>query len=546
MHGEDQTPKGPSNNPLIRNIGVCSLFLLAFLIRLYHIDKPPLDYNPIRQYQCAHIARGYYYMTVQSIPDHKRHVAILNMERMGFLLEPRIMETLAVIGYRIAGGEYLLIPRLLSVLFWLTGGIFLYLIAKRLTSPLSAYLSTTFYLFIPFGILASRTFQPDPMMIMFMLCGMFLVVMYYEKNSISLLALSAIVSSLALLLKPYSIFMILATYISIGIYKNGIKKTFLKKETFFFLILCLLLPSTYYIGGLVLNAGFLKEHTQASFLPHLLFRSYFWRDWLIMIGQVVGIIPFILGLVGLFMTKRDAAGYLFMTLWLFYLIYGLVFTFHIHTHNYYHLLLIPVAALSIGYLGSSIIESGIRFISPLRKGLLLTVLMIILTLAGLNIKEMNLKGEKEILKSAGLLVGVTPEFYKFLIDDFKEEIKTAREIGKIVNHSTETVFLTSDFGRSLTYHGEFSGLPWPISTSLQEREERGLKIPAREELFNPNYLTIRTHGRYIKYKPEYFIVTDLDEFERQPELRDFLFRNFPLIAEGDYLIFDLKRMATSQ
>jgi hypothetical protein len=39
----------------------------------------------------------------------------------------------------------------------------------------------------------------------------------------------------------------------------------------------------------------------------------------------------------------------------------------------------------------------------------------------------------------------------------------------------------------------------------------------------------------------FFLVTDLDEFSRQPELRERLFSSYPISSEGDgYLIFDLK------
>jgi hypothetical protein len=39
----------------------------------------------------------------------------------------------------------------------------------------------------------------------------------------------------------------------------------------------------------------------------------------------------------------------------------------------------------------------------------------------------------------------------------------------------------------------------------------------------------------------YFLVTDFEEFNRQPQLKERLFTFYPVYAEGDgYLIFDLK------
>ena len=42
-------------------------------------------------------------------------------------------------------------------------------------------------------------------------------------------------------------------------------------------------------------------------------------------------------------------------------------------------------------------------------------------------------------------------------------------------------------------------------------------------------------------KMSYFLVTDFEEFNQQPELKERLFSSYPVSAEGDgYLIFDLK------
>ncbi|MEM3101731.1 MAG: hypothetical protein QXT99_10325, partial [Candidatus Nitrosotenuis sp.] len=51
------------------------IFLVSFLIRLYHINKPPLDFQPIRQYQVAHIVRGMYYEGLDSIPKWQKEIA---------------------------------------------------------------------------------------------------------------------------------------------------------------------------------------------------------------------------------------------------------------------------------------------------------------------------------------------------------------------------------------------------------------------------------------------------------------------------------------
>jgi hypothetical protein len=42
-------------------------------------------------------------------------------------------------------------------------------------------------------------------------------------------------------------------------------------------------------------------------------------------------------------------------------------------------------------------------------------------------------------------------------------------------------------------------------------------------------------------KRDFFLVTDFDELDRQPELRESLFTAYPVLAqENDFLIFDLQ------
>ncbi len=75
-----------------------------------------------------------------------------------------MLEALVALSYRL-WGENLAIPRIYSILFWLTGAAFLFDLACRLTHRDGAFVSLLFYLFLPFGIYASRSFQPDPLMV---------------------------------------------------------------------------------------------------------------------------------------------------------------------------------------------------------------------------------------------------------------------------------------------------------------------------------------------------------------------------------------------
>jgi len=422
------------------------LFITAFAVRLHHINKPPHDFAALRQYQAAHIARDYYFKSQDAIPEWRRNVAEVNSKRMGLLLEPRIMENLTVYGYRILGGEHLWIPRVLSSVFWLVGGIFIFLIARKISSLEAAFFSTVFYLFLPFSILASRSFQPDPLMIMMLVFSIFMIIRFYEEPSFLNLTSAAIIAAIAILVKPYSLFFIFGAYLSVGIFKHGIKKALFNIHMLVFAVLSFLPGCLYYIYGILTQVGFLNELAQGSFLPQLIVRPYFWKDWLILIGQVVGYLAFAGALTGLLMSKKGLSKALLSGLWIAYLIFGLIFTLHIHTHDYYHLPLIPVVALSLGPAGVLILNFVYKRWKIVFPAILILILSSGILITQIDIKEFFSKN-KNSLKVITNFIGVNNQFKQFITDDFKREVEKGREIGRIVGHSTNTVLLTPNFGR---------------------------------------------------------------------------------------------------
>jgi len=60
--------------------------------------------------------------------------------------------------------DYLPAPSLI-LLAWLLGGLALYALARRIASADGALVALLYYLFLDFGVIASRSFQPDPLMV---------------------------------------------------------------------------------------------------------------------------------------------------------------------------------------------------------------------------------------------------------------------------------------------------------------------------------------------------------------------------------------------
>ena len=79
--------------------------------------------------------------------------------------------------------------------------------------------------------------------------------------------------------------------------------------------------------------------------------------------------------------------------------------------------------------------------------------------------------------------------------------------------------MTTDYGYALAYYGWQNSSPWPTSQDIQN--------------FNDTF----TH---LAGNKAYFLVTDFDEYARQPELQKRLTQDYPILAQDrNFILFDL-------
>lgn len=491
-----------------------AIFLGSFAVRLPYIGS--IDFAPLRNHRSALVARAYYYEANDSVPEWER--AVYRAQRTWMdLLEPPVMEHLAVGAYRIAGGEYLWIPRLFSVLFWTAGGILMYLCAGRVLGLHEALFATSIYLLVPFGVVASRSFMPDPLMIMMFLVSLYALVRYFEAPSQLRLLVAAVSTGLAVFIKAFCFFPLLGAFVSLAWWKGGLKGGIVGSRTVMFLPLAALPGALYYGYGFFAGWG-VRSQLLSSVHPELLVNPTFWAGWLAQIHLVVTLSIFFLGLVGLLYLKRGFAKSLLLGLWGGYFVFGLTVTYHVSTHDYYHLMLIPIAALSAAPVLVNVVAWLEEVVDSRRAGMIMFLCCIGLGFAsgGIKILQYNLDRHGRWQQN---------------------ERRIAPEIGDLVGHSTKTVFLSISNGLPLAYYGRIGGAEWGHrNEAIETYIERGPRFSPQEALTEEN----------LGFEPEYFIVTELLEFKRQQALRDFLFENHPLIAHADdYLIFDLRTQSGS-
>jgi 4-amino-4-deoxy-L-arabinose transferase-like glycosyltransferase len=484
-----------------------ALFAAALGVRLYHINDPPLQFHATRQYRSLLIARSYYFDSQADVPQWKKQIASISRQRQG-MLEPPILAAVVSLAYRLTGGEHFWIPPLLSSIFWLIGGGFLYLIALRLAGPTAALFAAAFYLFLPFAIVASRSFQPDPLMIMLLLASVFAVLRYHESPSYMRLGVAAVTAASAFMVKPACLFTIVGAFVALAVSKQGVRRGLMSRDTLLFCAIMLLPTLTIYLYGLW-TARFLLGEAEKTLLPQLWFSRFFWRSWLANIGLTVGWGPFVGALFGVLLFGDGLPVALMIGLWVGYVVFGLVFNYNLATHDYYQLQLIPVVALSIGPV-AALLMNALRQRRPNLPwpigswGILLLPLCLAIAVAKARLDN----------------------------PDTAREVRSKEEIGEQVNHSSRNIFLSGDYGVPLEYHGLLSGFPWPLASDLEWERLAGVPGLDAGERFST---------WFAKRAPEYFIVEDFHELEQQPDLKRFLTSRFPVVAQTDaYLIFRLK------
>lgn len=492
-------------SPALRLLIIGLLFITAFGIRLYNINGMPKNLHPGRPYNSIIIARAYYFETSKSIPQWRREVARVNKNNRPFQ-EPRIIEHIAAFTYRIAGGEYLWIPRILFSIFWLTGGFALYLLAKKITSPHGAMLSIAFYLFLPYAVSASRSFHPHSLMIMILILSWLTIFQYYQQPSMARAVFAGTCSGLTLFTYPHSIFPILGAFSCLAIYKYGFYKAIANLKSLVFVAITLAPVAIWY--GLVARQ-FIRWYGGISFTPGLLMGSFFWKGWYNQLEYIIGFAALIGALLGAFLPRKGLGKALLTGLWLGYLVYVLIFNYQNATHTYYQIVLIPIVGLSLAPIGALI--GAYLDQTCTRWRCRLPVLVIILLALFINIHRVK---------------------QQLINRHFEREVKIAKEIGEAVRHSTKTILLTRFHKSPFQYHGELSGWYWPKSGDFRAQAMRGERILSAEERFK---------GLSAQHEPEYFIVTDFQEFLRQPDLQGFLTKNFTVLARTrDYLLYDLR------
>lgn len=477
-------------------------FLFSLLLRIDHLGNS--RHVAEVQYRSALLARSFYFNMTDSIPEWRRQANANSLQNF-LTREPSITEFLTAIGYKLLGGENLKIPALLTSIFWLVGGFFLYRIARDWVSSEGAIVAAAYYLFVPLGVILSISFQPDSLMIMMYVISLYAILQYHEKPAWNRLITAAILSGFAILAKPLVFFVVTTAFLGPAIHQFEGLRQFINKKLVVFFVICYL-PSALYYGYGIFFTGDLMRQVEWSYLPQLLLTREYWRDWMQTALEVVGLTPLLAAIIGIPLAQKGIFRAFLAGLWGGYILFCLVFTYHIRYAGYYHAHLIPIVALSFAPMASLLIRQIRRSTSGWYWSLFYAAAAALLLFV--NFRNIN----RMIWSSSNF-----------------ESREVAEQIGEIVGHSNRVVYIASAYGIPLEYYGELTGAYWPRNVSDHDTT-----------LGINRVLSVEDRLENLGFTPEYFVITAMYEYDtHHGDLKEYLTQKCRLVESSDqFIIYD--------
>ena len=487
-------------------IALLLLFLLAIAVRMIDLTDAPLDFHPTRQFRGALIARSLYFELSPS-QDAEYQDQMLALRNSVAKLEPPILEGIVAFIYFLRGSEQLWIARIVNSMFWMLGGWALFNLAKRATSTPAALIALAYYFFLPFSVSASRSFQPDPLMVSWMAITAFAAFRWSEKRNWKWAIITGVSAGFAILIKAVAAYFLGGMLIAAVLYQLGIKRALRDAQVWGIFALSMIPAATYYLLGLADRSAGYFQNWIVALLP-LAFEPGFYVRWLSFIGSTFGLSIILLAMISV-LFARGIYRWLLIGLWAGYLLYGITLPHQTLTHNYYHLPFLMILALSL----APVLQLLVDEIAKRKRIWQVAFALIVVGAIAFN-----------ALLSRNALVA----------EDHRVEATYWEEIGEALPDNGRIVGLIQHYGNLLNYYGNRNIALWPVLGELKLAELRGNDTSDFDEIF-----LNRTDGA------DYFLVTTFKQLEQQGPLSERLYTQYPIWDEGDgYIIFDLREPAS--
>ena len=328
----------------MKYLSLLLLFVLSLSLRLYKINNPVADWHSFRQADTASVTREFVKHGIDWL--HPKYHDLSNIQSgkdnpNGFrMVEFPILNGLTaqiIKSFNLHNHE-VLIGRLISVVFSSLTTVVLFLLASTLFGFSTGFISGLFFALNPFSIYYGRVILPEPALLFFLTLTLLLTL---KRQSL----LGAISFSMALLIKPYVLFLLPLILLTPALQKNK------KISSYLFLFLCLglsLLPLIFWRNWIQQFPEGIPASDWLFNKDHIRLKPAFFH-WLleVRIGTLIlglGLIPaVVMGVI----KKGENLLYL--------LLYAICLSFYLVIiaggnvqHDYYQVFLLPFISLAVG------------------------------------------------------------------------------------------------------------------------------------------------------------------------------------------------------
>ncbi len=315
--------------------------------------------------------------------------------------------------------------------------------------------------------------------------------------------LAGLFGGLAILIKLVAAFFIIGGGVGAILLGRRSLTEVLKQPQIYVMSALGILPGAAYIIYGVWVAGYLGQQFGGRFIPTYFLSPAYYVGWVNMLNIVIGGIPLMIALLGIFFFDKEGRRFI-LGLWAGYALFGIYFNYHIASHDYYSLPLIPIAALSIAPLADFFFKQ----LAKLTTTHWSRIAAYCLLFTGIFLSLWNTRTQ---LNSV----------------DYRPQVQMWTEISEKVD-GYSIAGLTQDYGSRMAYWGWRYITTWPTYGDLLYHDDM---LGAQHD-FEEQFAEIAA-------KKDLFVVTDFTDLNLQPFLKARL-ATYPIFAEGDgYVIYNL-------
>ena len=471
----------------------------AVALRLDGIADPSVEQ---RETQSALLVRQWALGDGAQLSE-SRHAVLDDLDRLVRPIEPPLLELVTWRVWNVLGEEPFWVPRILSAVLWSLGGLFLFRVARRLTTTAGAVVALAFYLVWPYGVLLSRMFMPDALLVCLLLAGTLALIRYAEQPSRWRFAAAGLLAGAATLAKPgVALLPLVGLAVALAVARGELHASVQRGTLPLFVLLAAAPALVYYVVGAHLSDFIWSGAGARRLTPDLLLERSFWSGWWDMVSflvrypqpqQYLALLPLLAGLCGLVLAKRGLPRATLVGLTVGYIAFALSFANYTSTHPYYSLMLIPLLALAIGVAAGRAFEFAGR--RNRRAGWAVAAVVTIVVVVAVQ-KNLSVLGS---------------ENHEQLIGDYER-------IGQLTEHTTRAIVVDDRLSTPLMYWGWIVGEAWELDYNSEP----------------PSWIDVEA--------AEYLVVVGTHQLATSDGLRRFV-RGRPVVARTARLaIYDLRSL----